>query len=366
MLVADRAARHGLLLVLTRLAPSHLAQHPVREAQLAVGSGTDAKVVAKLPVVQVVAATVPGSRIGTHLVALPAAGGGACTEQVEHLAGQVHVRQFGRPARKRGVGLQRQLVERKMRRRQRLQPIEFLRQPLQGLTRQRVHQVDIEGVEGGAGLLDGGLRLIGVVHPPQGPQRRVGKTLHPHRQAGDARRAIAAEAVAFEGAGIGLERDLAARFQRQASPQIAEQGRNGFGREQAGGTPTDEHGHHRPPPDQRQGGLQVGTQRVDIGLRALGVDPLRGLVAVEVAIRAFAQAPGQVHVQRQGRQRRQLQRALAHQGGKERRAHQCQRSCNCATSCRMASARWLWAFFSASVSVATEPALAPRGRTMGS
>ena len=62
----------------------------------------------------------------------------------------------------------------------------------------------------------------------------------------------------------------------------------------------DEHRHHLAAPDRRQRELEVGEQRVDV---AFGFGVAANFVGIEVAVRALLQAPRDVHVQRQRRQR---------------------------------------------------------------
>jgi hypothetical protein len=81
--------------VALRLAPAHLSHDAVRKAQLAVRAGADAEVVAELPVVEVVHAAVAAACEGRDLVALQAGRDRALADQVEHVAGQVVVRQAG-------------------------------------------------------------------------------------------------------------------------------------------------------------------------------------------------------------------------------------------------------------------------------
>ena len=357
MLVADRLARECLRHEGGRLAPAHLAQHAVREAELAVRARANAEVIAELPVVQVVRAAVALARIGRHLVARQAAGAGALGDQVQHVAGQVGVRQAGgRSGREHRVGLDGQVVDGQVRRLEAQRRVQLARQVVQRLPRQRVHQVEVEGVEGRGRLGQRLARLAGAVNATEPLQLRVVEALHAHRQPRDAGLPEALEALALEGAGVGLQRDLAAGLQRQAGAHVGDQLADLLGVEQAGRAATDEDADDGPTPHQRQRGLQVGAQRGEVGLRGVGGQrAILHFMRVEVAIRAFAQAPGQVHVQRQGRQRRQLQRARAHQvlqvghGSHPR----CQTSRNCAISWAAASARWLCWFLTAAGRLAT-------------
>jgi hypothetical protein len=135
-----------------------------------------------------------------------------------------------------------------------------------GLAGQCVHQVDVEAVEGIGRLGHRGARLGRVVHAADGAQAVVVKALHADRQARHAGSAEGAEALALEGAGVGFERDLDARHQRQQRTHIGQQPLDAVGREQAGRAAADEHAGHRPAPHQRQRGFEIGAQCIQVAL----------------------------------------------------------------------------------------------------
>ena len=279
----------------------------MRIAELAVRTGADAKVVTELPVVQVVRALMARARIGRDLVALQARGGRELGDAIEHLARRVVVGHGRRMLGKEGVGLDRQVVDAQVRRLegQRLPQIRL--ELGQRLLRQRIHQVDIESVEGRGGLFDRGHRLGAVVHAAERLQLRVVEALHADRQARDAGGAKRAEALALEGAGVGFQRDLAAGLQRQPRAHVGEQPIDRFGREQARRAAADEDAHDAAAPHQRQDGIEIGAHGVEVAVfRWRASAPL---VGIEVAIWTLLQAPRQVHVQRQRRRRAELQGA---------------------------------------------------------
>src|SRR5207253_3453707 len=98
----------------------------------------------------------------------------------------------------------------------------------------------VEGVELARRLLERRARLRAVVHAAERVQLRVVEALYAHRQPGDAGLAVGAEAVLLEGAGVGFERDLAARLQRQARTHVGQQLVDRVRREQAGRAAADE------------------------------------------------------------------------------------------------------------------------------
>ena len=97
-------------------APAHDA---VGERQLGVRAGADAEVVAELPVVEVVPALAPGLRVRRGLVVHVAGGGERRVDRVLDVGRRVLVGQRRRMAVEQRVGLERQLVERQVRRRER-------------------------------------------------------------------------------------------------------------------------------------------------------------------------------------------------------------------------------------------------------
>jgi hypothetical protein len=280
----------------------------MRKAQLAVRAGADAEVVAELPVVEVVHAAMAGPRERRHLVARQPRRRRALGDEVEHVGCHVVVGQPRRVLGEEGVGLDRQVVDRQVRRLERQRLLQVGLQLGQRLAGQRIHQVEVEGVEGARGLLERGLRLRRVVHTAEHLQLAVVEALHADRQPGDAGLPVAAKAIALEGARIGFQRDLAARFQRQPRAHVGDQRFDALRREQARRAAADEDGVHAASPDERQRRLEVGAQRIEVArLRhAAG-----RFVRVEVAVRALLQAPREMDVQRQRRQRAQRQRARA-------------------------------------------------------
>src|SRR4051794_35099828 len=78
---------------------------------------------------------------------------------------------------------------------------------------------------------------------------------------------------------------------------------DGLRREEARRATADEHAHEPPSPHRRKQRLEIGDELGHVF--TLG-QRLGALMRVEVAVRAFAHAPGDVHVQRERRQDREL------------------------------------------------------------
>jgi len=144
--------------------------------------------------------------------------------------------------------------------------VQILLQFVPGLTGQRVHQVQVEGLECLSGLLHRSQCLCPVVHPAQRAQMAVVEALHSDRQAGDTGAAKGTKTVTLEGSRIGLQCDLALRRKPQPGPDVGQQAVNRLGRKQAGSAASDENAVDRAPPHQRQRGFEIGHQRVDITL----------------------------------------------------------------------------------------------------
>jgi len=166
---------------------------------------------------------------------------------------------------------------------------------LQRLPRQAEHQIQVEIVETGCLCHFGGADgFLAAVDASQRLQVPVVEALRADGQAVDTGLAEASELAAFRRAGIGFEGDFRLRGQGQPRGDAFQQGGDGFGAEQAGCAAADEHGLHGAPRGLWQILVEVGQQRLDIGL--LGQGAFRR-VGVEIAIRAFADAPGNVDVQ---------------------------------------------------------------------
>ena len=149
------------------------------------------------------------------------------------------------------------------------------------------------------------------MHAAHGLQIAVIKALHANGQAIDTGRTKGLEAVFLESAGVGLHGDFAVRLHAQTRAQAGNQLVYGLRRKQAGRATAHEYAVHRAPPDQRQRAFQIGHQRIDVTVFRQGLC-LAPAMRIEIAIRAFLEAPGQVNIQGQRRQAAQLQRTGTH------------------------------------------------------
>ena len=201
--------------------------------------------------------------------------------------------------REHGVRLQRQLVVRDVRRLQRDRALDVVFGHRQGLFRQRVHQVEVEIVEAGIlRELHRRLGLAAVVDAAEALQATVVETLDAEAQPIHARRAITLEAAMLGGAGIGFQGDFEAGREAQPGAGLLQERVDRFRREQRGRAAAEEHRLHGATPRQRQVDVEVGNQGVDIRRERQGATLF---MRIEVAVRTFAHAPRQVHVQRQRR-----------------------------------------------------------------
>ena len=183
---------------------------------------------------------------------------------------------------------------------------------LQGLPGQGVHQVEVEVVEIGVGDVDGTVRFVVVMDAAQGVQVAFVEALDADREAVDAAVAIGLEFFGFEGTGVGFHGDFDATIERQERAEVGQQAVQPFGRKQARGAAADEDGVDLAAPDQRQRAFEIGLERVEVF--GFG-ETVVGFVRVEVAIGALAYAPGDVHVERERRQRRERDGAGLEEGG---------------------------------------------------
>ncbi|MCW0416884.1 hypothetical protein NB689_002638 [Xanthomonas sacchari] len=267
-------------------------------ADLAVRAGTDAEIVAEGPVVEVVRAAVAGARVGADLVLRVAGLGQQRLAALLHVPGVVVLGHALRRSRgEHGVRFQGELVVAQVGRLQRQRLRDVALGLGQGLLRQRVHQVQVDiGIAGVLRQLHRTLGLGAVVDAAQPLQGRVVEALDAEAQAIHPGRQVAVEAAMLGGAGVGLQGDLQARREAQPGAGRLQEAIDRLGRKQAGRTAAEEHAVDYAAPDQRQVLVQVADQRIHIGVerqRALG------RMRIEIAVRAFAHAPGQVHVERQ-------------------------------------------------------------------
>src|SRR5438094_874639 len=269
------------------------------EAQLAVRAGADADIVAEFPIVEVVAAAMPRPRESRGLV-MPIA------RRAEHLLRcQLHVgalvmlRQLRRLAPEHGVGLDRQLIGRDVRRAQAHGLLDVGPRHRKRLARQPVHQVEIHVVEALERHSDGAPGFVRAVDAAESREHAIVKALHADRDAVHARLPEAGEARRFDRARIRFERDFRARLERQARAHAGKQRLDRSGREQARRAATDEYADDASSPHGRKKIFKVIDQLPNV--LALG-ELTAALVRVEVAVRAFAHAPGDVNIERERRQ----------------------------------------------------------------
>ena len=337
---ACRAADHVHIGARMAGFPAPMHQAAGRVAELAVGAGADAQVIAELPVVEVVHAAPVGSRVGRDFVLTVAGSGEPGLAGFLHRPGMVVVRQRRRVGGERGVRFERQLIVRDVRGLQRHRALHVGQCAVQRLLRQRVHQVQIDvGVAGILRRLHCGLGLTSRVDATEPLQFVVVEALHAERNAVDAGRQVTVEATVFDGAGIGFQGDLGVIGQRQARAHAVEQAVDQLRRKQAGCAATEKNTDDRSTFECRGEidavGIQISQQMIDVvGVRRrLAAQAVR----IEIAVRALLHAPRHVDVQRQ-RWRDQT--------------HACSSRSRACSNAR-AWPRWLSRFFSASSISAT-------------
>ena len=161
--------------------------------------------------------------------------------------------------------------------------------------RQRVHQVDIDivkiGVSGDANRIHD---LVRAVYSSQPGQCIIAKALRTQRQAVDACISIIREARGFDRARVRFKGDFGGRHQVEARPDRVQKRLDRATGKQTGRSTADEDAANPPASQQRRLQAQIAQQRVDIRLLRQRIVIL---VGIEIAIRAFANTPGQMHVQ---------------------------------------------------------------------
>ena len=114
--------------------------------------------------------------------------------------------------KKRRIGLQGELVPRKMLRIEGKRLINIFHGLLRCLLGQAVHEIDIEVIESRrSGFTDGSHRFVAGMNSPQRTQLSGAETLHPQRQSIDTGFPITNEPLLLGRAWIGFQGDFNAR-----------------------------------------------------------------------------------------------------------------------------------------------------------
>jgi hypothetical protein len=130
-------------------------------------------------------------------------------------------------------------------------------------------------------------------------QATVVEALHAERKAIHASGKVGLETIMLHRARIGFQSHFKAWCELQPRCAAIEDRADVRGIEQARRSPAEEHAGHRAAPDQRQILIEIGEQRGNVvALGQFALQPMR----IEIAVRAFAHAPGNVDVERQRRQ----------------------------------------------------------------
>ena len=164
-----------------------------------------------------------------------------------------------------------------------------------------MHEIDVDaGKARAVGEVDGGPRRSGIVDAAEPHQRRVVEALHTNRQPVDAGGAKTGEASGVGRAGVRFKRDFGIGGDGEARVNARQRSGDGVRAEQA----------RRAAPKENRLHLTTGPLRcflVDVPQQLRDVLVFRQVagqgVRVEIAVRAFAHAPGKVHVDRQRWQR---------------------------------------------------------------
>lgn len=185
------------------------AHDAVGEREFAVRAGADAQIVAKAPVVEVVAAFFTGAGEGGGFVVRKTGLRQMRGEGVADVGARIVVGQGGgRLVREGGVGFDGELVAGKMREACGQRGVHVRQRARYGLPGQGVYQVDIAAREGLDGVRQRRARLCAVVNASDAGKRGVVKTLHAQREAIDARATQGAKARRFDRAGVGFQGDF--------------------------------------------------------------------------------------------------------------------------------------------------------------
>ena len=236
----------------------------MREAQLAVRAGADAEVVAELPVVEVVRGS--GGPAGRRPRPRSARGPPAPVRSPMRRASRPRRRRRAAAAGacERGVRLDRQLVERQVRRREGERRVEVGAAARRRLPGQRVHQVEVEGVEGARASSIAARAWAASWTRPSACSAASSKLCTPidSRVTPAARKARKRSRSKVPGFASSVTSRPGSSG--SAGADVGRAGGRCRRREQARRAAADEDGVHAPAPDERQRRFEVGDQRVDV------------------------------------------------------------------------------------------------------
>ena len=225
-------------------------------------------------------------------------------DRLLHVGAQVVFRQRRGRSGKRRIGLQRELIARQMPGPIRKRNLNVGQRLGQRLQRKSVHQIQVETFEVTPGERDRRPGFVSIVNAAQCPEMCRVEALDSERQAVDAGLPVSGEALGFDGARVGLERDLGLGHQRDTRAHGGQQCIHRLAGKQAGRAAADEDRCYTPSPDQGQRRFEVGNQCRNV--IALGNRAFR-LMRVEVAVGAFLDAPRNVDVEGKRRLRAELE-----------------------------------------------------------
>ena len=328
--------------VARRVLRTGFAHDAAGKREFAVRTRADAQIVAKAPVVEIVAAFFTGAGEGGGFVVCKTGVPKMRGEGVADVSARIVVGQGGGGlVREGGVRFNGELVAGKMRDACCQRGCYVCQRGGDGLAGQGVYQVDIAAREGLLRQRQCGARLRAVVNAPDAGKRGVVKTLHAQRETIDAGIAKGTKTRRFHRAGVGFQGDFHVRCQPEFVISGVQQAGDVGGVKQTGRAAAEKHGLDAPPAQFFGGQMQIGQQRGEIArLHVLRQVCAVQRVGVEIAIRAFAHAPGQVHVERKrGR----------HAGAGQITGRVRSRRCTMSVS---ASERWLRTFLMAGSSSA--------------
>ena len=195
------------------------------------------------------------------------------------------------------TGLERELVLRQVRRRERKGGTQIGERLLGRLFRQAVHEIEIEvGQTRRDELIDRATDVIDTVNAPERFQVRCVETLCTERHARNTGTAIAAETSVLDRAGICFERNFHVGRARDARAYAFHESADRLRRKQTRRTAAKKDRDECAITDVRQIVVEVREQRVDV-LRIR--HPLGRDVRIEIAVRALTHAPRHVNVERQ-------------------------------------------------------------------
>lgn len=245
---------------------AHLAHDTLGSGEFAVGAGTNAKVIAESPIVEIVATARARAGEGRSFIMLETGFGQTGFDRLLHVGSGVIVGQGWGRAMERRVGFEREVVAGEVFGTKRQRGVEISERFSEALLRQGIHQVKVYAFEVVERDADCAARFHAVVNAAKGFEVRVVEALYADGQAVCTRLAEGAEACGFKGPGIGFKGDFGICRECGVARDCIDHSSETGWRHQTWRAAAKEHGVYRTPGKLWRTGVEILDDCVDVAL----------------------------------------------------------------------------------------------------